>query len=715
MADLNMIKPIGVQNLINKFCCTIGMLPTSYKESLTYEEQILAIGHYLETTIYPAINNNAEALTELQGLFVALEDYVNNYFDNLDVQEEINNKLDAMAESGQLTDIIAQYLQLAGILAYDTKNAMKQAENLVDGSICKTLGNSLYTDGQGAFYKVRQIQNTDVIDDNNIVALSDPDLIAEKILYSSGYDLQNQINSNDNDIELLNNKINPFDANLENILYYDTNSTAYLQGCCVDNNNIMYIYEENNFPYGDLIKINISTGAYVERIQNIKLYHANDMTIIGNKIYVATCNDGTSATPTPNKKIAIYDLTNNTTTEINPFENESSVDRIFGITKYSDTKLLCTLNYNSEQRLEFVKLFLYDINTQNIQEIEITNTKNLQTNFWGAFQSIEYKENKLYFLTSVPNNILEFNIEDNNANFNLIYNLGEVDTKGQPYNEFEGISIIPSNLYGNDTFVVYSNATLYETKKHTIQAYLINFKNNTPKYLKSNLLETNSYINRRNVCIVNNTSQYTYENGSTTYPFKTLTRAINFINMSKYANTYNGRIVINGGDNYEMPSFTNKNFNIRNETSGNVTINFTQQLMWDTDCKFSFDGTSHRFILNFPGGLVLDECQLKLNKCDIIYTGTNNIESLISETGLPSRFFSTDCTANGNNHVQYIFRADNGGYNQFHFTTGTNLTTNYYYRTVSQSFNIVPYDQNDKWTPGSNSAIVILSNQKITS
>ena len=100
MADLNMIKPIGVQNLINKFCCTIGMLPTSYKESLTYEEQILAIGHYLETTVYPAINNNAEALTELQGLFVALEDYVNNYFDNLDVQEEINNKLDDMAESG---------------------------------------------------------------------------------------------------------------------------------------------------------------------------------------------------------------------------------------------------------------------------------------------------------------------------------------------------------------------------------------------------------------------------------------------------------------------------------------------------------------------------------------------------------------------------------------------------------------------------------------
>ena len=70
------------------------MLPTSYKMSLTYEEQILAIGHYLKTTVYPAINNNAEALTELQNLFIELKNYVDNYFDNLDVQEEINNKID---------------------------------------------------------------------------------------------------------------------------------------------------------------------------------------------------------------------------------------------------------------------------------------------------------------------------------------------------------------------------------------------------------------------------------------------------------------------------------------------------------------------------------------------------------------------------------------------------------------------------------------------
>ena len=150
------------------------VLPAVYDESLSYYELLCKVIAKLNETI-DLSNGTAEGLKELQ-------DYVANYFEDLDVQEEINNKLDEMAESGELTDIIAQYLQLAGVLAYDTKTAMKSAENLVNGSIAKTLGNTTYKDGQGSFYKIRQIQNTDVVDDNNIIALSDPDLVAEKIV-----------------------------------------------------------------------------------------------------------------------------------------------------------------------------------------------------------------------------------------------------------------------------------------------------------------------------------------------------------------------------------------------------------------------------------------------------------------------------------------------------------------------------------------------------
>lgn len=107
-----------------------------------------------------------------------------NYFNNLDVQDEIDNKLNEMAESGELTEIIAQYLQLAGLLCFNTVNDMKNATNLINGSFVKTFGKITYNDGYGNFYKVRNLLNTDVVDNINIIALNNPQLIAEKV-YSS--------------------------------------------------------------------------------------------------------------------------------------------------------------------------------------------------------------------------------------------------------------------------------------------------------------------------------------------------------------------------------------------------------------------------------------------------------------------------------------------------------------------------------------------------
>lgn len=52
------------------------------------------------------VENN---VTALYNAFVSLNAYVSNYFDNLDVQEEINNKLDNMAQDGTLYQIIRAY------------------------------------------------------------------------------------------------------------------------------------------------------------------------------------------------------------------------------------------------------------------------------------------------------------------------------------------------------------------------------------------------------------------------------------------------------------------------------------------------------------------------------------------------------------------------------------------------------------------------------
>lgn len=100
------INPRGVKNPFRHFCMSIGAIPTSYKESLSYYETLLYLIRYLEDTVIPAIDNNAEALEELQGLFIQLKNYVDNYFDTQDFQEMVNTKLDEMVLDGTLENLI---------------------------------------------------------------------------------------------------------------------------------------------------------------------------------------------------------------------------------------------------------------------------------------------------------------------------------------------------------------------------------------------------------------------------------------------------------------------------------------------------------------------------------------------------------------------------------------------------------------------------------
>lgn len=85
-------------------------IPLAFDESMSYYETLCGLLNYLQNTIIPTVNNNADAVSELQSLYEELKSYVDNYFTNLDVQEEINNKLDAMVEDGTLTTLISNYI-----------------------------------------------------------------------------------------------------------------------------------------------------------------------------------------------------------------------------------------------------------------------------------------------------------------------------------------------------------------------------------------------------------------------------------------------------------------------------------------------------------------------------------------------------------------------------------------------------------------------------
>lgn len=79
-------------------------------ESINNYRLFSKVVEYLNKTIYN-MNLTGEQMENVTNAMTELQNYVNNYFENLDVQEEINQKLDEMVESGQLEDIIADYLK----------------------------------------------------------------------------------------------------------------------------------------------------------------------------------------------------------------------------------------------------------------------------------------------------------------------------------------------------------------------------------------------------------------------------------------------------------------------------------------------------------------------------------------------------------------------------------------------------------------------------
>lgn len=105
-ADFSPIINTGRINSFRAWCQSV--IPLVYDNSLSYYELLCKLIDYLNKVI----SNLNEVNQDIEKLHIAynlLQDYVNNYFANLDVQEEINKKLDEMAASGELSQLLFKY------------------------------------------------------------------------------------------------------------------------------------------------------------------------------------------------------------------------------------------------------------------------------------------------------------------------------------------------------------------------------------------------------------------------------------------------------------------------------------------------------------------------------------------------------------------------------------------------------------------------------
>ena len=86
------------------------VLPLVYDDSLSYYELLCKVVDYLNKTMED-VETLHDDVTNLHTAYEQLQNYVNTYFSTLDVQQEINNKLDVMATDGTLSNLLAPLVQ----------------------------------------------------------------------------------------------------------------------------------------------------------------------------------------------------------------------------------------------------------------------------------------------------------------------------------------------------------------------------------------------------------------------------------------------------------------------------------------------------------------------------------------------------------------------------------------------------------------------------
>ena len=209
---------IKVDNVEKPFASYMQkVIPLAFNESLSYYEQLCLILNYIKNEITPSLNTLIDEYSDLVTSVEKLQNYIDDYFNSEDFNNKIttaiDTKLNAMATSGELENIITAYLKLNALICFDTIPLMKASTNLTNGSYVKTYGSTEFNNKKGAFYKVRTKQESDVVDEVNIIELYN-NLVAVLIIQDDFDSLQTQVNNLSDSLNTTNQKVTELETGL---------------------------------------------------------------------------------------------------------------------------------------------------------------------------------------------------------------------------------------------------------------------------------------------------------------------------------------------------------------------------------------------------------------------------------------------------------------------------------------------------------------------
>ena len=300
-----------------RLCMSIGAIPTAFQDAMDYYECVLWLIKYLENTIIPVVNNNGAAVAELQELYLELK----NYVENMEIQEEVNNKLDEMAEDGTLANLLLNYAYVSKV--YETAtDLINDVANLATGMHVKTCGYSSVNDGGEANYIISNTVSANALQlalgsglyanlivDNNTINVrqlgiigddsTDYSTIINKILAFNG-DNYLKIEFNEGETYLLQQEI---------LLYSNTDivlNNATLKSCYDGNATSEYVVIGNGLRfmnnyaslekaggYGALQNINVINGTIDGDVTGASFFLFHALNCEFNNIDFINCCTGT--------------------------------------------------------------------------------------------------------------------------------------------------------------------------------------------------------------------------------------------------------------------------------------------------------------------------------------------------------------------------------------------------------------------------------------
>lgn len=263
-----------------RFWCQ-KVLPLVYDDSLSYYELLCKVVDYLNNVIED-VNTLGTDVDNLNKAYIQLQSYVNNYFSSLDVQDEINNKLDEMAINGVFDKLVSKYLAKSIPLPINytyiknagvndlLKNYLSFNNNIILNEKL-TLNQLFCRDGiisDNAISVINNLTNTTVVKvENNTITVANVDAFnvgdkirigSDEFIFATILDKQDNILTLDTNIyfdvknvvaKLSNNAI------LENLTFNNmsltiSNTIAYIKNCTFNNCIITLsggiFYAENN-------------------------------------------------------------------------------------------------------------------------------------------------------------------------------------------------------------------------------------------------------------------------------------------------------------------------------------------------------------------------------------------------------------------------------------------------------------------------------------